>query len=300
MTYLTEALADSPLALWMCDETSGTTAADSSGNARHLTVNGAVTLGAATVMPTGTSAFSYPNAATAFLRRTSEAWMQVPSYTITAWVDGTTLSSYRGIWSRDSSTRGPSFYATSGKLNLFVNSDSLGTATLTAATAYFVAATYDSATSTLKYYINGALDATYTSVSKPNTAANAIIIGASQAGVSPPSAASFPWHGRIGPVGYFPSALSATRMLAQYNAGIGSGGVATTIEAASHSWTALDLSVPTGTDTSNRDGARRRGGIGLVTVDVPVAPVPPTRTRAARVTKAVPLPTPTMVDGRPT
>lgn len=55
-----------------------------------------------------------------------------------------------------------------------------------------------------------------------------------------------------------------------------------------------------GTDVSNRDWARRRGGMGLVTVEVPVAPVPPTRTRAPRVTKAVPLPTPTMVDGRPT
>lgn len=43
--YLAAQLADTPLALWKLDETSGTAAADASGNGRTGTLSGAVTLG---------------------------------------------------------------------------------------------------------------------------------------------------------------------------------------------------------------------------------------------------------------
>lgn len=43
-SYMTEALALSPAAAWKFDDTSGTTATDSSGNARHGTYNGGFTL----------------------------------------------------------------------------------------------------------------------------------------------------------------------------------------------------------------------------------------------------------------
>lgn len=49
--YLASALADSPLAVWMMDETSGTTMTDSSGNGRHGSYGGGVTLGS--IGPTG-------------------------------------------------------------------------------------------------------------------------------------------------------------------------------------------------------------------------------------------------------
>lgn len=45
--YLAAVLADSPLAVWMMDETSGTTMTDASGNGRHGTYVGGVTLGSA-------------------------------------------------------------------------------------------------------------------------------------------------------------------------------------------------------------------------------------------------------------
>lgn len=44
MTYASEVLADSPWGYWKCDETSGTSLADSSGNSRALTITGSPTL----------------------------------------------------------------------------------------------------------------------------------------------------------------------------------------------------------------------------------------------------------------
>lgn len=44
MTYLSEVLADSPWGFWWNDETSGTNLADSSGNARPMTIAGSPTL----------------------------------------------------------------------------------------------------------------------------------------------------------------------------------------------------------------------------------------------------------------
>jgi hypothetical protein len=49
MGYADEVLADSPVGFWLLDETSGTTAVDSSGNANHGTYNGSPALAATTV-----------------------------------------------------------------------------------------------------------------------------------------------------------------------------------------------------------------------------------------------------------
>lgn len=57
---------------------------------------------------------------------------------------------------------------------------------------------------------------------------------------------------------------------------------------------------PVGTDTSNAFSGRQRGGSATVELTVPVTPTPATSTRGPRVDKAVPLPLPTLVNGRPT
>jgi len=59
--YASEVLADSPTAYWRLDETSGSTAADSSGNGNTGTYTGSPSLGA-----TGALAFETPNLATDF------------------------------------------------------------------------------------------------------------------------------------------------------------------------------------------------------------------------------------------
>lgn len=56
LSYLDTVLADSPYLLWKMDETSGTAAADSSGNSRPGTYNGTPALSNASGYPDGTSA----------------------------------------------------------------------------------------------------------------------------------------------------------------------------------------------------------------------------------------------------
>lgn len=351
MSYLSEVLADSPLGVWLLDEASGTTAADSSGNGRHMSINGSVTLGAATVMPTGTSSFDFAGTGTTYLQAAAAAWMAVSSFTVTAWVRLDSTSSYRAIMSRENTSgtnRQWSFYSTSGKLNVFTSSDRLGTGTLSTSTVYFVAATYDSATSTLKYYINGSLDATLTSITIPNNQTATpydLVVGASHAGGG---GYSFLFDGRMGPVAYFGSVLSPTRLAAHYTAGTTASGDATvTVPVATATADALvpvvsttatvdvpvatataaalvptvaatgdaTVLVPTatatatalapglafdaGTDTSNALGGRERDGVAQVEVIVPVAS-PPAAISTTRVDKAIPLPEPVLVKGRPT
>ena len=85
-SYSAEVLADSPLAYWKLDETSGTSAADSSGNGKTGTYEGSPTLGVAPLISVGTSvtfgagkdvavasSFSIPTATSPF---TFEAWIK--------------------------------------------------------------------------------------------------------------------------------------------------------------------------------------------------------------------------------
>jgi len=53
VTYSSEVLADSPVAYWRLDDTSGTSAVDSSGNARTGTYAGSPTLSAVSLLPVG-------------------------------------------------------------------------------------------------------------------------------------------------------------------------------------------------------------------------------------------------------
>lgn len=217
--YDTAVLALSPLWYAKCDETSGTTAADSSGNARNATIQGAVGLGATKVRPGGSTAFDFPGTVSANAYVTKAAWMQVPSFTIAGWVQADTIGTYQCIWSRDvngAGTRGPSFYIDpAGKLLLFAGTNNLGTAALSTGTNYFVVATFDASTSTVTLYINGSVDATITSASVPNSGNYDIIVGASYAASA---ILNFPFDGRIDDLAYIGSAITAPQVSALYAA----------------------------------------------------------------------------------
>lgn len=324
MSYLSEVLADSPLGVWLLNETSGTVAADSSGNGRSMSVVGSPTLGAATVMPTGTGSFDFPGGSNSHLFLTSAAWMASASFTVNAWIRLDSTSGYRAVISRENTSntnRQWSFYVTGGKLNMFTSADRLGTATLSTSTVYMVTATYDQPTSTLKYYINGSLDTTLTSVTIDNTQTGAnydLMVAASHAAAA---GASFLLDGREGPVAYIPSAISAARVAAYYSAGTTSGitvsgeafssgvtmldgSAATTILVNGEPFvvgaTMLDGSIVYSTDTANALNGRIRDAYGTVTITRPVAAPPAGLVLAEKVDKAIAYPTPTMVNGRPT
>lgn len=246
-TWLSEAISAGADGAWLLDETSGTSAADSSGNSRPLTINGSVTLGAATVMPSGVRSFDFPGSGGAYLSASAAAWMADSSFSVEAWIRPDAVSSYRAIISRENNAnvnRQWSFYLTGGKLNMFSSADRLGTATLSTGTVYHVVVTYDSASSTLKYYIDGSLDTTLTSVTIDNSHTGSpydLYVGASQAAAG---GANFLFDGRMNAVAYYPTALSGATVSALYAAG-NVANITVSGEAFSSATTALDGSALT-------------------------------------------------------
>lgn len=224
IAYSTEVLADSPLTYMKFDETSGTTAADSSGSSHPGTIAGTPTLNQATVMPAGTGSYQLNTTAKRVVVANG-AWMNTPAFTIEAWIFIQTLgTSYQAIANRDGGSgtlaRGWNLYVTNKKLNAFVGNsgfvptDHVGTTTLVASTAYHTVMTSDG--TSVKLYLNGAQEgSTVTSDAYANSG-NPIEIGASLSGT--PSTHSFSLAGLVDHVAYYGTALSAARIAAHYAA----------------------------------------------------------------------------------
>lgn len=222
--YSTEVLADSPALYWKFAETTGTSAADSSGNSKPGTIGGSPTLGATTVMPAGSGSFT--------LDATSKRVVVVPfsainvtSFSAEAWVNLSNVTSYHNIFNRDGSNvqRGWNLYVTNGKLNGYDGaSDHISTgSSMSTGTAYYVAVTCDG--TTVKLYLNGSLDFSFSVAAGWGTNAtggssfNNFTVGASEAGSSSGTFA-LPLTGNIDHVAFYPSALSSTRIAAHYAA----------------------------------------------------------------------------------
>lgn len=228
--FLTAALALNPLAVWMNDDAAGTTAKDWSGNSHDMTETGTITQGASPVMPVGSSAsMDFPNSAASYMSVSAGAWMAASSFTVCAWVYADALDSYRCILSRDSTggTRGWSLYITNGSMNMYPGGDLLiGNIGLATGRWYFVAVTYNSTGTVLDYWLG--LDdgrfvnnGHYTAASINNSFTSSpydMFMGVSRAGSG---GLNFPWDGRIGPVAYFGSQLSAAELETLFLAGTG-------------------------------------------------------------------------------
>lgn len=224
MTYSTEVLADSPLVYLHADETTGTTLADASGNAHDFAFNGG-TLNQATVMPAGTASVNF-NGTSQNAQKAAATWMNQGQFTVEAWIKLASTSSFHAIASRDSNApRGWTLYVDGGKLEFF---DSAGvqhdsTATISAGTAYHVAVTVDNGgsgtTCTVKLYINGALDSTFTGCNVNGSPGVDMFLGVSRAGTA--GSTFFTLAGNLDEFAYYGTVLSGTRLAAHYAAATG-------------------------------------------------------------------------------
>lgn len=218
--YSVEVLADSPLMWLKCDETSGTTAADSSGNSHPGTINGTPTLNQTKVRPGGAGSILL-NANTKYIAVPNGSWMNVSAWTVEAWVRFSALGSgYQNIVNRDgdSTHRGWNLYSRSQKMNAFVAAsgnptDHLGSTLLAGATNYHVAMSSNG--TAVKLYLNGVLDGTFTTAVGVN-AANALLIGASYAGTASPTLTGTAY---VQDVAYYGTELTSTRIAAHVAAG---------------------------------------------------------------------------------
>ncbi len=218
--YPTAVAALGPAFYLKFDETSGTTLADSSGNARDATLSGSGSTLATTALTTPGTAIDHNGSGRVTIA--NAAWQNTADFSIVGLIRPTSLSGAIYIWQQctDGSSGGNWFLRTSGTAlqgvvfrstgNTFAVSSALSTST-----TYHVAMTWDGTTTRL--YVNGSPDGTDTAGSGARTTGQAILVpgGRSDGGGS---------VGTQDDVAYFDYALTAGEISTLYAAVNGSDG----------------------------------------------------------------------------
>jgi hypothetical protein len=238
-SYSERVLSDGPYLYYQLRETSGTAAADSSGNGVTGTYAGTVTLNQTSGKPvTGETASRYVNfAADGRVSFPTAAFVGVPKITLESWVyqaslDGSPSTHYRIA---DAAAGGEDWMAWTvrgdGRLNMATGgSDAYTTnVVISAATWYLLAVVMDTVAHSITYYVNGVAQATtYTGGLDQPT------VGFQLTGQS-----TWTWGradtlrtsvSRIAEAALYTEALSATQLLDHYNA-------ATVVPFAGYTWT---------------------------------------------------------------
>lgn len=219
MTYASEVIADSPIFYLKLDETSGTTAADSSGNGNDFTYQADVLLDQGPLIGDGSSSISVsPSSSAAILSSVPAAFTAATAFTLEAWVNLTTTSQSINFISIGNGFDGYSMDVNSGS-GYVTSGNRLGAA---AAGLYNVASGVDIGTgthhvavvrngNTVEFYIDGVQVATngsgWGSVNTPTT----------QCTIGGPIDTLQPSQ-RIAHAAAYASALSSTRIADHYAA----------------------------------------------------------------------------------
>ena len=224
MTYSSVILADSPLAYYKLDETSGTTAADASGNGRDGTYTNAPTLGASSLLDDATGhAMSTAADSNQYVSAGFASWMNVNTFTVEGWAKFTAYDSLNGdpIVSRYTSADGyPMFLgrkyggsATPG-IQVVVGStryDVFGSTAVPDNETHHYAATYDG--TTIRAYLDGVEVASQAASGAVAWSSSPLEIARySQTSTTVPGAT-------IDEVAFYNTVLSASRVAAHYEAG---------------------------------------------------------------------------------
>lgn len=227
--YKAVVLADSPVAYYRMDESSGTTINDSSGNGNSGTTHNSPTLGSAGLLidtpDTGDTCITFAGASsqyislpTTFVPTGAHAW------SLECWCKATTLpgsGSYACMMSMGSNATGNTAQikvhnnAGTSKFNLSTfNGDIEGGPTVSNTSVYHVVGTYDGTSTRL--YVNGSLVAGPSNFTL-NLIANYADIGADGGGSG--GALGDYFTGPIDEAAFYTVALSATQVSNHYNAG---------------------------------------------------------------------------------
>lgn len=225
-SYTTEVLADSPWLYWKLDETSGTTASDSSGNGRNGTYTNSPTLNQTALINEGASVdFDGTNDYVKYTLTSNFTG----SFTMECWINNDTYSAYPGVfggWTANSTgdygtnlqlSNTGAFDINIARSNFtFWETNVGGYGSISTGTRYHVALVVDDTAHTAKLYINGTqTGSTITGLGAVGLAANNKEIRVGSLG-----AIGGYWNGKIQGFAVYNTALSGARISAHYNAGV--------------------------------------------------------------------------------
>lgn len=225
--YKAVVMGDAPLGYWRLDETSGTTAVDSSGNGRHGTITGSNFIlnqpGAITRTDPGAKSIKWTGGATHILVPHG-TWMNVSTAASWEWwINPVSNGNNAGIFSRYQNGGGGGldwlhWYNTNSQIEFRVNISGTSKGVLInppqlGGVWTHLVATFDG--SSLRAYVNSQLVGTTTAAGSIDANAGDISLGSYSAGT---------WNLQnqyLDEVGFYGSTLSAARIAAHYNAGVG-------------------------------------------------------------------------------
>jgi hypothetical protein len=212
-TYSSAVLADSPVAYWRLGESSGTTAADSSGNGHGGTYTSTgVSYGASAIVSDGDTAVSFSGGSMTAAASTA---LNIHSGTIEGWIQGGTQSGTPYLFGKPGTI--DAYLGSGGDLRTYDNSTGTELRTgviLTDNQPHYIVITYQSGvTNGTKVYVDTHLvlvtTLTYRIDSLPFS------IGDNSC------CYSVPYHGTIDEVAFYNTLLSPSRMATHYQAGGG-------------------------------------------------------------------------------
>jgi hypothetical protein len=224
-SYASAVLADTPRAYWRLGETSGTTATDSGPSAYNGTYVGGVTLGSAGAL-TG-----IPNPAATFdgandnVIRNPFPGMATTAATVDLWIKTSDTTKEAGIVSYASSASVDEFQLRDAKsLKVYIRGTSVATGVvLNDGAWHHLAVTWTSAGGALRVYKDGALAFSGTlRAGYAMTTGGAWVLGQEQDAIGGGYETSQAYLGTLDEVAVYPTALTAARVQAHYNARSGS------------------------------------------------------------------------------
>lgn len=222
MSYVSEVLADSPLAYWRLEETSGTSAADSSGNGKTGTYQGSLDLGQPGLITSGLALHCHGSIAGVLVANAFSIPTATSPFTFEAWIKLTATGTRPIVSGRNSTSANQNldFGVNSGKLYVQPRGDNnAGLITLQSpgnvndGSTHHVVATRSTA-KLWTLYVDGSSVATQSDgLTSGCTNLNLAYIGQENRNL-------LYMDGTIDEVAVYQTALSAARVLAHYNAGI--------------------------------------------------------------------------------
>lgn len=257
-SYKDEVAADTPTGYWRLGESSGTTAADSSGNGLDATYQETPTLGATSLLTnTSNPAVNFAISGERADRNVDALLQGGAALSVESWYymnSGASAGNHASVGMYGSATDKGYWinFNTDGTVSFFISRDGSEqvAANLASAVAgetiYHAVGTYDG--STIRLYLNGALIAVTSLSGTIHTVTTALAFAIGRLGNS-----SFdPAQGRVDEVAIYQSVLTATRINDHYVAGIQALATEALQRAATPITTRATFTTPTKTLTNTR------------------------------------------------